>query len=346
MKQLPLGRTDIVVPDLCLGTMTYGTHTLDDDAHRQIEICLDAGINFVDVAEMYPVNPVKAETAGMSEEVIGRWFAKTGRRKDVILATKIAGAGGVLRSGEGYNARTMREAFDASLRRLQTDYIDLYQLHWPNRGSYHFRQNWGFNPAKQNTQKALDNMAETIEVAAALVKEGKLRAFGLSNESAWGTMQWLRLAKELNAPRVASIQNEYSLLARMYDTDMGELAVHEDVTLLSYSPLGCGLLTGKYQNGQVPDGSRLAINGDLGGRKTDRVFPAVDAYQAVADKHGLDLVAMSLAWQRHRPFPISAIFGATRVEQLDRILKAVDLTLDEEVLADIDAAHRKHPMPF
>jgi aryl-alcohol dehydrogenase-like predicted oxidoreductase len=344
MNMLQLGRTGIQVSDWCLGTMTYSRQTDQDDAFRQMDMALEADINFFDVAEMYPVNPVLKETMGDSEKVLGNWFAKSGRRSEVVVATKICGDGGF--SKGGYNGTSFGEALDRSLSRLQTDYIDLYQLHWPNRGSYHFRQNWGFDPSKQDTAQVEANMLETLEAADRAVKAGKIRAIGLSNESAWGTMKWLALAEKHGLPRMATMQNEYSLLCRLYDTDMAELSVHEDITLLSYSPLAAGLLTGKYQNGAVPEGSRLSINGDLGGRKGDRAFAATQAYLDLAAKHGIDPIHMSLAWQRRRPFPISAIFGATTTEQLAHILAGDQVSLSDELMKEIDAVHRKHPMPY
>lgn len=344
MNMLQLGRTGIQVSDWCLGTMTYSRQTDQDDAFRQMDMALEADINFFDVAEMYPVNPVLKETMGDSEKVLGNWFAKSGRRSEVVVATKICGDGGF--SKGGYNGTSFGEALDRSLSRLQTDYIDLYQLHWPNRGSYHFRQNWGFDPSKQDTAQVEANMLETLEAADRAVKAGKIRAIGLSNESAWGTMKWLALAEKHGLPRMATMQNEYSLLCRLYDTDMAELSVHEDITLLSYSPLAAGLLTGKYQNGAVPEGSRLSINGDLGGRKGDRAFAATQAYLDLAAKHGIDPIHMALAWQRRRPFPISAIFGATTTEQLAHILAGDQVSLSDELMKEIDAVHRKHPMPY
>ena len=344
MNMLQLGRTGIQVSDWCLGTMTYSRQTDQDDAFRQMDMALEADINFFDVAEMYPVNPVLKETMGDSEKVLGNWFAKSGRRSEVVVATKICGDGGF--SKGGYNGTSFGEALDRSLSRLQTDYIDLYQLHWPNRGSYHFRQNWGFDPSKQDTAQVEANMLETLEAADRAVKAGKIRAIGLSNESAWGTMKWLALAEKHGLPRMATMQNEYSLLCRLYDTDMAELSVHEDITLLSYSPLAAGLLTGKYQNGAVPEGSRLSLNGDLGGRKTDRAFAATQAYLDLAAKHGIDPVHMAMAWQRLRPFPISAIFGATTAEQLAHLLAGDQVSLSDEVMKEIDAVHRQHPMPY
>ena len=347
MKKLPLGRTGIEVTEWCLGTMTYGNQTPEDDAHNQIDMALDAGINFLDTAEAYPVNPIKAETVGLSEEIVGNWLAKTGRRDEVIIATKVSGNNpGWVRDGKGFDGGNIRETTEASRKRLKTDVIDLYQLHWPDRGSYMFRQNWTFDPSGQNRQKTLDHMMGVLTTLGDLVKEGKIRAVGTSNESAWGMTKWVDLAEEAGLPRMAAVQNEYSLLCRLYDTDMAEMSVNEDVTLLAFSPLACGLLTGKYQNGALPEGSRMAINGDLGGRKSDRVFEVTQAYLDLAAKHGVDPVHMSMAWQRTRPFPISAIFGATTSAQLEQILGGKDIVLSAELIAEIDQVHKAHPMPY
>ena len=347
MKMNPLGRTGIEVSDFCLGTMTFGTQTGEAKAHQQIDMSLDAGINFVDAAEMYPVNPISPETQGRTEEIIGTWFAKTGRRKDMVLATKHSGAGlAHVRDGAQISTKTIPEAIEGSLKRLQTDYIDLYQFHWPNRGSYMFRQNWDFDPSGQNKADTLAHMEEALEALQKEVDKGRIRAFGLSNGSTWGTAQWLWMSEDKGGPRVASIQNEYSLLCRMADTDLAELCVNEDVGILAFSPLATGLLTGKYQGGATPDGSRKAINGDLGGRVSPRVFDAVQAYLDIAEKHGLDPVHMAMAFTVQRPFMCSSIFGATTVDQLDHILAGADLRLSAEVLKDISAAHRAHPMPY
>ena len=347
MKMNPLGRTGMMVSELCLGTMTFGTQTSEAEAHAQIDMALAAGVNFVDTAEMYPVNPVSKDTVGDSEAIIGNWNAKTGRRGDYILATKHSGEGlAAVRDGEPISSKTIAPTIEGSLKRLKTDYIDLYQFHWPNRGSYMFRKNWTYDPSGQNREETLANMEDCLEALQAQVGKGNIRAFGLSNESAWGTAQWLRLSEEKGYPRVASIQNEYSLLCRMYDTDLAELSVNEDVGLMAFSPLGTGLLTGKYQNGAVPEGSRKTLNPELGGRHSPRVYAAVDAYLEIARKHGLDPVHMALAWCRTRPFMASAIFGATTVPQLEHALKSVEVTLSEEVLREIDAAHRANPMPY
>ena len=347
MKTITLGRTDIAVTDWCLGTMTFGNQTPETDAHRQIDMALDAGLNFMDCAEMYPVNPVSKDTAGRSEEIIGNWFAKSGRRDDWVLATKVSGPNeGFVRDGEGYTGANVEAAIDSSLRRLQTDVIDLFQLHWPTRGTWAFRRNWGYDPSGQDRTQVLGHMQDVLEGLGRAVKAGKIRAVGLSNETAWGTAQWCALADQHGLPRMAAIQNEYSLLCRIIDTDLSETMHHEDVTLLSFSPLAAGLLTGKYQGGAVPKGSRMDLNGDLGGRKSARVFDAVQAYLDVAAKHGLSPIHMAMAWQATRPFKVSAIFGATTADQLADILSGRDVTLGAEVLEDIAVTHKAHPMPY
>ena len=235
---------------------------------------------------------------------------------------------------------------EGSLKRLQTDVIDLYQFHWPNRGSYMFRQNWTYDPSGQNKDETIANMEDCLEALQKQVDKGNIRFFGLSNESTWGTAQFLRISEERGWPRVATMQNEYSLLCRLYDTDLAELSVNEDVGLIAFSPLAAGLLTGKYLDGAVPEGSRKSIVSDLGGRMTPRVHGAVAAYVDIAERHGLDPVHMALAWCRTRPFMASAIFGATTMDQLEVALASVDVVLSEEVMGEIDKAHRAHPMPY
>ncbi|MCR8828131.1 aldo/keto reductase [Pseudosulfitobacter koreensis] len=347
MQMKPLGRTGIKVSQLCLGSMTWGSQNTAEEGFEQIERALDAGINFIDTAEMYPTTPMHAKTVGRTERIIGLWHEDRGRRQDYILATKHSGEGMKhRREGAPISAATIPEAIDDSLRRLQTDYIDLYQFHWPNRGSYMFRKNWTYDPSRQDRAATLQNMEDCLGALQREVDRGRIRAFGLSNESAWGTTQWAEAATRTGGPRVATVQNEYSLMCRLYDTDMAEMSANEDVGLLAFSPLAAGLLTGKYQDGKVPEGSRMDINGDLGGRKTTRAFAAVDAYLDIAQRHGLDPVQMALAWCCTRPFMTSVIFGATTMDQLECALGAADLTLSAEVMADIDTAHRAHPMPY
>lgn len=346
MNRIPLGQSDITVSQLCLGTMTWGSSTTEADGHRQIDASLEAGIDFLDTAEAYPV-PMDAKWAGRTEEVIGSWNARTKRRDEIVIATKIAGEGNsYIRGGSEITGASLKEACEASLKRLQTDYIDLYQLHWPNRGSYMFRQNWRYDPSQQDRSATIAHMEEVLASAAELVRAGKIRSFGLSNESAWGTSQWLAAAERVGGPRVVSVQNEYSLLCRLYDTDMAELGHNEQVTLLAFSPLACGYLSGKYQAGAVPEGSRMTIGPEMGGRAGPRVLEATQAYLDIAARHGLDPVQMSLAWCCQRPFPVSPIFGARTQEQLELIIAGRDLVLSDDVMSEIDDAHRALPMPF
>ncbi len=348
MEYRNLGRSDIRVSELCLGSMTWGGKNTESEGHAQIDMALDHGVNFIDTAEMYP-SPPRKETQGATEEILGNWLAKSGRRADVVIATKIVGAGNGNvrgRNGAPISPVTIREAVEGSLKRLQTDYIDLYQFHWPNRGSYHFRKYWDYSPEKRDPATERAGMQANLETVAALMAEGKIRAFGTSNETAWGVAKYLELAETGNLPRMATIQNEYSLLCRIYDLDLAELSVNEDVGLLAYSPLAAGILTGKYQGDVTPAGSRREGNETLGGRLTPRAFPAVAAYRQVAEKHGLDMVQMALAWCLTRPFMGSVIFGASSQDQLARILQAPALRLDQDVLADINAVHRDYPLPI
>ena len=343
-----LGRSGIDVSALCLGTMTWGRQTPPEDAHRQIEMALEAGIDFLDTAEMYPVNPVLKESVGDTEAIVGDWIARTGRRDELVVATKCAGENGsFVREGRMVDGDVIREALDGSLRRLRTDVIDLYQLHWPNRGSYHFRQYWDYDPSGQPSKAEVDdNIADCLRALQDAVDAGKIRAFGLSNESAWGTTRWLAQAEAGHGPRVEAIQNEYSMMDRRYDTDLGELGHQEDVTLLAFSPLAAGLLTGKYSGGAKPDGSRAAINGDLGGRWGDRALGAADAYVALAADLGMDPVHLALRFCLTRPFPCIPIFGATTAEQLRVILDCPAEPLSAEEMERVNAVNRAHPMPY
>ncbi len=351
VKKTQLGTSGLKVSEICLGTMTFGNQTPARDAHAQLDRAVGVGMTFLDVAEMYPVNPVRRETVGRSEEIIGEWLAARGRRDDVQIATKVSGPSESVRA-EGYDGRIILRTIEDSLRRLQTDVIDLYQLHWPMRGSYAFRQSWRYDPSAQDPAATLAHMEDVADALARAVTAGKIRAFGLSNESAWGTTRWIDSAARIGGPRVASVQNEYSLLYRLYDTDMAEMAVNEGVTLLSYSPLAAGLLTGKYLDGALPDGSRAAVDaanggtGKLGGRRTPQAIAAVAAYKALADEVGLDLIHLSIAWQRTRPFPIIPIIGATDPAQLDHLIAGLDLRLTDDVIDRIEQTRRDHPMPF
>ena len=347
MKKHKLGGSALEVTPLCLGSMTWGTQNTAEEGHAQIDRALDAGINFIDTAEMYPVNPVSAETTGRTERIIGLWLERDGRRNDVVIATKHSGAGMAhLREGAPISSKTIAETVEGSLRRLKTDYIDLYQFHWPNRGSYMFRKNWTYDPSDQNRADTVAHMEDAMGALQAEVKRGTIRHFGLSNESAWGMTQWAEAARRTGGPRPISVQNEYSLLCRLADTDVAEACVNESIDMFSFSPMAAGLLTGKYQGGKVPEGSRLSLNNDLGGRKTKRAFEAVDAYLKVARDHDLNPVHMALAWCMQRPFMGSVIFGATSMEQLETALGAADVTLNDQVLTALDEVNKAHPLPY
>ncbi|UNK37051.1 aldo/keto reductase [Shinella sp. H4-D48] len=347
MKYNPLGRTGIDVSEICLGTMTWGSQNSEQEAHDQLDYALAQGVNFIDTAELYPTTPLSPETYGDTERFIGSWLKARGNRDKVVLASKVAGPGRPhIRGGEPMNRAGILPAIDASLSRLQTDYVDLYQLHWPNRGHYHFRNAWGYDPSQQDRNQVAEELSEILETVGDLVKAGKVRALGLSNDTAWGTMRMLALSQEKGLPRVASIQNEYNLLYRTYDLDLAELSHHEDIGLLAYSPLAAGLLTGKYLDGAKPEGSRLTKNGDLGGRYQPLQEPAVRAYVDLAHKHGLDPAQMALAFCLTRPFMASVIIGATSMEQLKTNIAAKDVTLSEEVLDGIARIHRLHPAPI
>jgi aryl-alcohol dehydrogenase-like predicted oxidoreductase len=347
MQQIPLGQSGLRVSEFCLGTMTWGTQTDESGAHDQIDLALDHGVTFWDTAEMYPTNPILAETVGRTEEIIGTWFARGGRRDGVVLATKVTGAGqAVVRDGAPISAATLRAAVEGSLRRLRTDVIDLYQLHWPNRGSYHFRKMWSYDPRGTDKAAVTAHMTEVLIEAQALITAGKIRHIGLSNESVWGAARWLALADALGLPRMVSIQNEYSLLCRQFDTDWAELSVLEDMPLLAFSPLAVGLLSGKYAGDVTPDGSRRSRTPALGGRITPQMFQAVAACLGIAARHGLDPCQMALAFCRSRPFAVIPIVGATTTAQLATALGAAGLVLGDAVLAEIADVHRAFPAPF
>jgi len=343
----PLGRTGLNVTEICLGTMTWGVQNTENDAHEQLNFAIDAGVNFIDTAEGYAV-PMSAQTYGKTESYIGSWFKKSGKRDRVIIASKIAGGGRQewIRGGAKPSRASVREAVEASLKRLQTDYIDLYQIHWPSRPHYHFGQAWDFDPSKTDPNAEREQIHDVLLGLEDVVRDGKIRHVGLSNETAWGTLQWLNIAKEHGLPRMASIQNEYGLLQRQFDLDMAEVSLFEQVGLLAYSTLAAGVLTGKYLDGNVPAGSRASVMD--GGMWRDNSYsePVVRAYIDVARKHGLDIAQMGIAFSLTRPFMTSVIIGATTVEQLKTDIESAELKLSDEVLADIEKIYRTYPRPI
>ena len=348
MQFTNLGQSELRVSSYCLGTMTVGETTSEKDGHEQMDLSIDVGINFFDTAEMYPTCPLRAETTGDTEVIIGNWIDKNrSKRSDIILATKISGIGyEAVRSGEGINRNSIKVAIKGSLQKLKTDYVDLYQLHWPNRGSYHFRQNWNYNPSNQDTKKANENILEVLESLSEIQKEGKIRYIGLSNETCWGTIQFLKYLKNFPNLKLVSTQNEYSLLCRLYDLDMAEMSHHENISLLAYSPLAGGFLTGKYLDGSVPKNSRLSRVSSLFGRINENSTLAVKEYVSLARSFNLEPVHMALAFCNQRPFMGSVIFGATDKLQLTKIINGLDIVLSDELLDEINKLYKKFPITF
>lgn len=347
MKYNKLGASDLDVSEICLGTMTWGTQNTESEAHEQMDYALDQGVNFFDTAELYPTTPPSAATQGDTERFIGTWFGKGGKRDKVILATKVSGKGREwIRGGVPISGREIEKALDLNLKRLKTDYVDLYQLHWPNRGTYAFRSNWSYTPSEQDTAKAIDEFSDALEALVKAKKEGKIREWGVSNETSWGVMKYQQLADMKGLPRMVSIQNEYNLLDRKFDTDLAETCHHEKVGLLAFSPLAGGLLSGKYMNGARPAGSRVTVNPDIGGRISGYEEAAIKAYMELAVKHDLDPSAIALAFCLTRPFMASVIIGATTMDQLKTDIGAKDIKLSDEILAEIQHIHRTYPLPI
>ena len=339
----PLGRSQLIVPDVCLGTMTFGEQTGEADAHNQLDLALASGVNFIDTAEMYAVPP-RAGTFGVSESIVGRWL-KRQRREQIVVATKVAGPARNLdwiRGGPpAMDRANIRAAIDGSLERLQTDYVNLYQLHWPERNQPMFGQ-WQFDPAKD---RECTPIREQLDVLAELVREGKVRAIGLSNEHPWGVMQFVRLADELSLPRVLCTQNAYSLLNRTFETALAEVCHREQVGLLAYSALAFGHLTGKYLADPAAPG-RITRWPTFGQRYSKpNVIPAVTAYAALARRHGLSPTQLALGFVRSRWFVNSTIIGASTLAQLKETLPATRTPVSAELLAEIDAIHLHYTNP-
>lgn len=344
MEYRPLGRSDLDVSAICLGTMTWGQQNTEQEAHQQLDYALEKGINFIDTAELYPVPP-KADTQGRTESYIGSWLAKRGNRKDVILASKVTGRSGMdwFRGGETrLDRRQMTTALEASLKRLQTDYLDLYQLHWPDRKANYFGQ-LGYVHDPGDDSIALEDQLEVLD---GMVQSGKVRHVGVSNETPWGTARFLALADERGWPRMVSVQNPYSLLNRSFEVGLAEIAIREQCGLLAYSPLGFGVLSGKYLEGDPPSGARLTLFGDIFTRYTnDRAVAATRDYVAIARDNGLDPAQMALAYVNSRPFVTSNIVGATSMAQLAANIASIEVTLSERVLRAIEAVHGQNPDP-
>lgn len=346
MQYNTLGHTDIKVSQICLGTMTYGEQNTEQEGHQQLDYAVDHGVNFIDTAELYSIPP-KAETYGKTEQIIGTWLAKRGRRDDIVLASKIAGPGpewvSHIRGGKTrFDTTHIDQALEASLKRLQTDYLDLYQLHWPERNTNYFGQ-LGYQAREQ--EQDLTPIKQTLQALKKHVDAGRIRTIGLSNETPWGIMQFLTLAEQFDLPRVVSVQNPYSLLNRTYEIGNAEVSHREQVGLLAYSPLGFGVLTGKYLGGQQPAGARITLWPHYARYSSPQGIAATEAYVNLAKQHNLDPAQMALAFVNQQPFMTSNIIGATTLQQLEDNIRSVDIELSGKVLSGIAEIHQQYPNP-
>lgn len=343
MQYTELGRTGLQVSKICLGTMTFGEQNTEAEGHAQLDYALEQGINFIDTAEMYAV-PGRKETQGSTERIIGNWIKARNNREQFILATKVTGPSSMtwIRNPLRFTREQIMSAIDGSLSRLQTDYVDLYQLHWPERKTNFFGKRgyvhdpddpWG------------DNFVEVLETLQDLKKSGKIRHFGLSNETPWGTMRCLHLSDKHGLPRCASVQNPYSLLNRTYEVGMAEVSIREHCGLLAYSPMAFGLLSGKYHEGKDQPGNRLNKFKQMSRYNGQRAREATAEYLRIAKENGLSLSQMALAFVNSRPFVTSNIIGATSMEQLKENIGSIDLALSTRVLKDIDKIQEQFPNP-
>jgi len=338
-----LGNTDIDVSTICLGTMTWGEQNTQAEGFEQMDYALSQGVNFWDTAELYAIPP-KESTYGKTEEVIGNWFEKTKKRSEVILATKVAGPGldWIRGGGNQYDENNLNDAVNGSLKRLKTDYIDLYQLHWPERKSNFFGR-LGYQHKDENDWNLFEDILNSFDK---IIKSGKIRYIGLSNETAWGLSKFLEISKLNNLPRMMSVQNPYSLLNRSYEIGLAEISIREKSGLLAYSPLAFGYLTGKYLDGKLPKNSRMKMFGNQFVRyKTDNGQLAVVKYNQIANKYGLDFAQMSLKFCELQPFMTSVIIGATTMDQLKTDIESVNINLSEEVINEINEVQKIYPNP-
>lgn len=342
MKYNVLPNTDIKVSKICLGTMTYGRQNSEEDGHQQLDYALEKGINFIDTAEMYPV-PAEATRYGNTERIIGSWIKKSGKRNDIVLATKIAGPGDYTKHirSTGFSESALNEAVENSLKRLQTDFIDLYQLHWPDRNTNKFGVR-GFKP--MTNEKWEDNFKAILHYLDKIMKSGKIRHIGLSNENPWGMMRFLEESKN-DLPRMITIQNPYSLLNRQFEVGNAEVSIRENVGLLAYSPLGCGVLTGKYIQKKDNENSRLNLFKRFVRYSSNQSTEATKMYLEIAQRNDISLTKMALAFINQQPFVTSNIIGATNLSQLQENIESVEVELSNDVLKEIDSVHETIPDP-
>ena len=344
MKYNTLSTTDLRVSEICLGTMTFGEQNTQEEGHEQIDYALSKGINFLDTAEMYSV-PGSKETQGSTEKIIGNWFEKTGKRNDVVLATKVTGPSPgmpYIRDPMNFSKEQIRTAIEGSLKRLKTDYVDIYQLHWPERKANFFgKMNYNHDP--KDPWK--DNILDIIQTMNELIQEGKIRHYGLSNETAWGVMKYMHEAKSNNLISPITVQNPYSLLNRSYEVGMAEASIRENVDLLVYSPLAFGVLSGKYLSGNKPKGSRLDLFPQFSRYSNELALKATQLYQDYANDLGCSLTQLALAFSIQRPFVGSSIIGATTMDQLKENITASELEITDEMFTELDKIHDLVPNP-
>ncbi|MEL6251445.1 MAG: aldo/keto reductase [Bacteroidota bacterium] len=344
MKYTQLGKTEIEVSRICLGTMTFGEQNSEAEGHEQMDYALSQGVNFIDTAEMYSV-PGRKETQGSTERIIGTWLNARKNRDKIILASKIAGPSdrfSYMRNPMKFNKEQIHEALNNSLKRLQTDYLDLYQLHWPERRTNYFGQR-GFMPSKSDSWE--DNFEEVLEVLQDLIKEGKIRHIGLSNETPWGLNRCLNLAENKGLPKVVSVQNPYSLLNRTYEIGMAEISYREKVGLLAYSPMAFGLLSGKYHTDKPPGEGRIKRYPVMARYNSKNCYEATEAYMKIAEEEGISVAKLSLAFVNSREFLTSNIIGATTMEQLKENIESIEVELSKEALKAIEGVHARIPDP-
>ncbi|RZJ22473.1 MAG: NADP(H)-dependent aldo-keto reductase [Acinetobacter sp.] len=347
MQFKPLANTGILLPEICLGTMTFGEQNTQAEAFQQLEYALDQGLFFWDTAEMYPVPP-KPETQGATETILGNWIAQRGHRDKLFIASKIVGpsqGGSHIRDGQTrFTAAEISSAIDGSLKRLQSDYIDLYQLHWPQRPTNFFGK-LGYGNTEAQNQQQITALEETLTALNDEIKKGRIRYIGLSNETPWGTLKFLHLAEKLGLEKFVSVQNPYSLLNRTYEIGMSEIAHYENVGLLAYSPLAFGYLTGKFRHGARPANARVTLFSRFSRYSNPESEWATEQYAQLAEKHGLTPTQLALAFIKQQFFVTSTIIGATNLDQLKENIQAFEIDLSAEVLQDIEDIHRQQPNP-
>ena len=341
MEYNKLPGTNIDVSKICLGTMTWGRQNSDSEAYEQMDYSLDHGVNFFDTAELYPV-PATPDRYADTERIIGNWFSSRNNREKIILATKIAGPGDYTAHirKTGFKGSSIEDAVNGSLERLKTDYIDLYQLHWPERMTNFFGKR-GFNYVDDGWE---DNFQEILEKLKKIVNQGKIRHIGLSNENPWGFMKFIEYSK-IGLPKMITIQNPYSLLNRLFEIGNAEVCKREETGLLAYSPLGFGVLSGKYRNGKIPDNSRLKLFPNLSRFSSDNCIKAVDMYYKISQKYNMTLAEMSLAFVNDRPFVTSNIIGATSMDQLKENINSINIKLSDDIIYEINKVNEEIPNP-